>query len=439
MLSKEDNELITRVGPGTLMGAFMRQYWLPGMLSSELPAPDSDPLRIRLLGEDLIAFRDTSGKVGVIQNNCPHRGASLFFGRNEEAGLRCVYHGWKFAVDGTCVDMPNEPSESDFKHKVRAVAYPTRERGGMIWVYMGPRQEPDLPPLPHIEANMLPDGEGAIFMSMRECNWLQGLEGDIDTSHFGFLHAGAIDPQEMPGGTFSKYVTSNRAPQYAVLTRDYGTMYGAYRPAEEDSYYWRIAHFVFPFWTFTPPGPLGAKVAAGCWVPIDDEHVHQINFSRKAPGLTRVRGGDMLPRTSGPYGRFGWVANKRNDYLIDRDMQRTNRGPDGYSGIKGVLMQDQAVTESMGPIYDRSQEHLATGDAMIIRTRRRLLDAALALANGGTCAPCVDEPDAWLQRSGGVVLPRDADFVAATAELRKPFVTHAEIDVANLVGPIPAA
>jgi phthalate 4,5-dioxygenase len=441
MLSKEDNELITRVGPGTVMGAFMRQYWLPGLLSTELPSADSDPLRIRLLGEDLIAFRDTNGKVGVLQENCPHRGASLFFGRNEELdpGLRCVYHGWKFAVDGTCVDMPNEPDESNFKSKVKAVAYPTRERGGMIWVYMGPREEPDLPPLPNIEANLLPDGEGAIFMSMRECNWLQGLEGDIDTSHFGFLHAGAFDPEEMPGGTFSKYVTSNRAPQYAVLTRDYGTMYGAYRPAEEDSYYWRIAHFVFPFWTFTPPGPLGAKVSAGCWVPIDDEHVHQINFSRAAPGLTRFATGDMLPRTSSPYRRFRWVANGENDYLIDREVQRANQGPNGYTGISGVLMQDQAVTESMGPIYDRSQEHLATGDAMVIRTRRRLLDAALALANGGLTAPCVDEPDAWLQRSGGVVLPRDADFVAATEGLREPFVQHPEIDVANVVGPIPAA
>jgi phthalate 4,5-dioxygenase len=300
MLTKEDNELITRVGPGTVMGNFMRQYWLPGLLSSEVPSPDSDPLRVRLLGEDLVAFRDTNGTVGLIQHNCPHRGASLFFGRNEEAGIRCVYHGWKFDVHGNCVDMPNEPAESDFKHKVQAVAYPTRERGGMVWVYMGPRSESDLPPLPSIEANMLPDDESAIFMSMRECNWLQGLEGDIDTSHFGFLHAGAIDPDEMPGGTFSKYVVNNRAPQYAVLNRDYGTMYGAYRPAEADSYYWRIAHFVFPFFTFTPPGPLGAKVSASCWVPIDDEHTHQIGFSKVVPGLNRGRRGDMLPRRPPP-------------------------------------------------------------------------------------------------------------------------------------------
>jgi hypothetical protein len=156
------------------------------------------------------------------------------------------------------------------------------------------------------------------------------------------------------------------------------------------------------------------------------------------PGLIRGNRGDMLPRTSSPHRRFRWVANQDNDYLIDRAVQRANLGPDGYTGIKGVLMQDQAVTESMGPIYDRSQEHLASGDSMIIRTRRRLLDAALALADG-RAAPCVDEPDAWLQRSGGIVLPRDADWVTATEELRKPFVAHPEIDVASLVGPIPAA
>src|SRR5579859_4879109 len=155
MLSKEENEILTRVGPGTLMGNLLRRYWTPACLSSELPGSDSDPIRVRLLGENLIAFRDTDGKVGLIQNHCPHRGASLFFGRNEESGLRCVYHGWKFSHDGTCVDMPNEPAESDFKSKVKAVAYPTNESGGIVWVYMGTRADADLPPLPDLEGNML--------------------------------------------------------------------------------------------------------------------------------------------------------------------------------------------------------------------------------------------------------------------------------------------
>src|SRR5579884_749980 len=160
MLKREENELITRVGPGTPMGATMRRYWMPALLSSELPEPDCPPKRVRLLGEDLIAFRDSSGKVGLLQENCPHRGASLFFGRNEECGLRCVYHGWKFDTEGNCTDMPNEPAESDFRTKVKAVAYPTCERGGVVWAYLGSRSVP--PPLPSIEANLLPDGESLV-------------------------------------------------------------------------------------------------------------------------------------------------------------------------------------------------------------------------------------------------------------------------------------
>src|SRR5215471_6752726 len=188
MLSTEDNELLCRVGPGTPMGAFMREYWLPAFLANELPEADSDPMRLRLLGENLIAFRTSSGTFGLIANNCPHRGASLFFGRNEEEGLRCVYHGWKFDAAGNCVDMPNEPAESDFKHKVKAVAYPCKERGGIVWTYMGTRKDP--PPLPDLEANVL---EGATATAFQlEGNWLQILEGDIDTTHVGFLHYGGL-------------------------------------------------------------------------------------------------------------------------------------------------------------------------------------------------------------------------------------------------------
>ncbi len=146
MLSKEDNELLTRTGQGTPMGELFRRFWLPALLPSELPAPDCDPIRLRILGEDLIAFRDTNSNVGFLANNCPHRGASLFFGRNEESGLRCVYHGWKFDVSGTCVDMPNEPAESDFRTKVTARAYPATEYAGLVWIYMGPAERK--PPLP---------------------------------------------------------------------------------------------------------------------------------------------------------------------------------------------------------------------------------------------------------------------------------------------------
>ena len=270
MLSNADNQALCSVGPGTLMGDLIRQYWIPALLASELPAPDSAPVRLRLLGENLVAFRDTSGAVGLVAENCPHRGASLFFGRNEEEGLRCVYHGWKFDTTGSCVDMPNEPPESNFKHKVKVTAYPCTERNGLVWTYMGPRQTP--PPLPDMEGNMLPEGTYSVWAGMRECNFVQAFEGDIDTSHLGFLHQGSYDPAEATPDTFSYYGIAHRAPKYAVVETDYGTMYGAYRPATDDSYYWRIAHFLFPFWTMPPTNVLGVKIVARAWVPIDDEH-----------------------------------------------------------------------------------------------------------------------------------------------------------------------
>src|SRR5215211_2343122 len=185
MLSQSDNEILTRVGPGTLMGNLLRRYWTPALISAELPEPDCPPLRIRLLSENMIAFRTTSGQVGLVANACPHRGASLFFGRNEEEGLRCVYHGWKFDVEGNCVDMPSEPAESNFKSKVRVQAYPCQERNGIIWTYMGPRDVP--PPLPELEGNLSAEGAGRVQKLVRECNFMQALEGDIDTIHAGFL------------------------------------------------------------------------------------------------------------------------------------------------------------------------------------------------------------------------------------------------------------
>src|SRR5215469_13899539 len=362
MLKKEDNELVTRVGPGTPMGNLMRQYWVPAMLSSEVPWADSDPVRVMLLGEKLIAFRDTNGQVGLIQNHCPHRGASLFFGRNEEAGLRCVYHGWKFAIDGTCVDMPNEPAESDFRSKVKAVAYPCQERGGIVWAYMGPRSVP--PPLPDLEGNMLPDGEWNVTAIQRECNWLQALEGDIDTSHFSFLHAGSLKPESQQEGTFSYYMLSDRAPHYSVVDTDYGAMYGAYRGTRDGRRYWRVAQYLFPFYTMPPQGVLGHKITVRCWVPMDDEHTMFImsgpRFRRPATsnGTSPASPlGRMLPGTTDWFGRFRLVANGSNDYQIDRGKQRRNSNAEDFTGITGIHLQDQAITESMGPVYDRTREH----------------------------------------------------------------------------------
>ncbi|WAH35687.1 Rieske 2Fe-2S domain-containing protein [Alicyclobacillus dauci] len=437
MLSKEDNETITRVGPGTTMGNLMRQYWVPALMSSELPQPDCDPVRVMLLGEQLIAFRDTDGRVGLIQDKCPHRGASLFFGRNGECGIRCVYHGWQFDIHGNCIDMPNEPEDSDFKHKVKAVTYPCVERGGLVWTYMGTRETP--PPLPDIEVNQLPDGEYTINPTMLECNWLQAVEGEIDTSHSGFLHFGSITPEDTQEGTYLYYTVKDRAPRYSVVDTDYGVMYGAYRPAKPGWTYWRIAQFMFPFFTQSPEGILGNHVITNAWVPMDDTHTMSYIIIRKVssesgwPGRHPIQGTaanyptvqtPTLPNTTDWFGRFRSAVNASNDYGLDRDRQRS--GLD-YSGIPYLPAQDRAVQESMGPIYDRTQEHLAISDAMVIRVRRRLLAAARGLAEKQVVPPGVDSPAVYRNRSGSTLLPEGADWIEATKELRKAFVDHPEV------------
>jgi phthalate 4,5-dioxygenase len=445
MLSAGDNELLCKVGPGTVVGRLLRQYWIPALMTEELPGADCPPVRLRLLGENLIAFRTTSGTPGVIQNACPHRGASLFFGRNEEEGLRCVYHGWKFDIEGNCVDMPSEPAESNFKSKVHAAAYPCRERNGVIWTYMGPAET--LPPLPDLEPNMLESGEYAVQKVLRECNWVQGLEGDIDTSHLAFLHLGSVKPEDTIEKSFDYYTVKDRAPRYQVIDTEFGTSYGAYRPAEEDTYYWRTAHFLFPFYTMIPTGVLGVQVLVRAWVPVDDDHMMFWSMSAPrtrsigqggAPGtatgaLARMQGPyappaggpagsfEYLPESSDWYGRFRLTQHHANDYMIDREAQHSGQS---YTGIAGIHQQDQAITESMGPIVDRTSEHLGSSDAMVIRTRRRILAAARALDEQSVTPPGANNPEVYRYRSGGVILPRSADWLEATRNLQKAFVEH---------------
>src|SRR6266568_9319533 len=413
MLSKEMNELLTRVGPGTPMGNLLRRYWMPALLSAEAANADSDPVRVRLLGEDLIAFRDSNARIGLLANNCPHRGASLFFGRNEEAGLRCVYHGWKFDTSGACIDMPNEPVESDFKSKVKAIAYPTQERGGIVWLYMGPRSDP--PALPDLEPNMLGDGEWAVSIYQRECNWMQELEGDIDTSHTVFLHTGALSEDDAPPGSWGRYALSDRAPRFEVVPTEAGVMYTAYRPAETESLYYRIAQFLFPFYAMVPTGVLGLDVRVRAWIPMDDHPTVALTMAKPGVGASTtswspLNNTEAVPNSTGWFDRFRCVADESNDYRIDRAAQRTNTS---YTGIPSIYLQDQAVTESMGPIYKRWEEHLGTSDAMIIRTRRRLIEAAHALRAQCTTPPGADDPSVYAVRSGGVVLPRDVHWVEA--------------------------
>jgi phthalate 4,5-dioxygenase oxygenase subunit len=435
MLKQEENELITRVGPGTPMGNFMREYWVPALLSSELPTPDSDPVRVMLLGEQLIAFRDSNGNVGLVANNCPHRGASLFFGRNEEAGLRCVYHGWKFDTAGNCIDMPNEPAESDFRTKVKALAYPCQERGGLVWTYMGPRVEP--PPMPDLEGNMQPNSDQFVRATQLQSNWLQILEGDIDTTHVGFLHYGGLKAEDQIPGSFSEYQLRDKTAHFEVIDTEGGAAYGARRQASAEQVYWRIAQWCFPFYSFTPPGVLGTKKGGNARVPMDDYHTITCSMvsGRNSPTQAIPIRIAQQPNTTEWYGRFRPEQELSNEFRIDREAQRENTGSAGYTGITGIAMQDAAMTGSMGPIYDRSKEHLGSTDAMVIRVRRRLINAVTAHMKHGVTPPGVDDPSAYRVRSGGLFLPPDADWVESTRELRQAFVEHPDLDPA-LNGPL---
>src|SRR5262245_32042474 len=280
MLTYDDNELMCRVGPGTPMGKLLREYWLPSTVpSSLLPQPDCPPVRVKLLGEDLIAFRTTSGHVGLVANSCPHRGASMFFGRNEEAGLRCVYHGWKFDTDGTCVDMPSEPAESNFRSKVRINAYPTHESGGIVWTYMGPRET--MPAFRDFGSESMPREEWRASKIKGLCNWVQGLEGNIDTSHIGFLHrsfAFANNPyvaeEDRPGylSTELSYLIwlADPGPKLEIEETWYGFRYAGLRKTPAGHTHARITDFVMPSLTYIATIPFGGTNGL-LMVPIDDK------------------------------------------------------------------------------------------------------------------------------------------------------------------------
>jgi phthalate 4,5-dioxygenase len=276
---------------------------------------------------------------------------------------------------------------------------------------------------------------------MRECNWLQALEGDIDTVHAAFLHRGMNEPEDYPEGTFTYYELKNRAARYVALDKEFGAMYGGYRPAEPGENYWRIGQFLFPFWSQVPSGLLGHKISVNCYVPMDDHHtmVFQVNsvarsaFGKETLALTRsLEGSDFYqPNTTDWFGRFRMVQSAENDYLMNREDQVAGVC---FTGIPGnALPEDTAVTESMGPIMDRTSEHLGTSDVMIIRVRRRLLQAIKAFSDEKEVPPGVDNPSCYAIRSGSVVLPEDTDWLEGVKDLLPAFVDNNLND--EIVGP----
>ncbi|MBV8084860.1 MAG: Rieske 2Fe-2S domain-containing protein [Chloroflexi bacterium] len=389
MLSAQENELITRVGPGTPMGNLFRRHWLPAMLSTELPEPDCPPIKLRLLGEDLVAVRLTSGQVAVLHTYCPHRNANLFWGRNEEEGLRCVYHGWKFDVDGNCVDMPNEPPTSNFASKIKQPAYQALDRGGFIWVYMGPREL--APEVPHMDWMDVPDSHRVVHKRMQMCNWLQNLEGEVDSSHVSFLHSNlGQDGMRVIGGS------QDRHPVFSVVETEFGLAISARREAPNNQYYWRITPFQLPSYTIVP-GTLGGLYIFTGAIPVDDSTMM---------GMTVMWNPEQAIERSMPIvdvdDKFHAVENKGNDYKIDRALQKTT----SYTGIRSVRVQDMAVQEDQrGPISDRTTEHLGTSDMGVIATRRLLLKQARQLEKGIEPAQ-PHTPEAYHLRSLAITVDR---------------------------------
>lgn len=429
MLSVEDNELLTRVGPGTPMGTFMRQYWIPAVGGKDL-SPDGVPYRIRLLGEDLLAFRDSDGAVGVIEPFCAHRRAPLFFGRNEESGIRCVYHGWKFDVSGQCVDMPNEPNGSTFKDKISIGSYPARERNGVVWVYMGGGEPPELP---EFEWNGVPSDQVHVSFRVQESNWLQTLEGEIDSSHGPFLHS-RIDGRSSQAMSLA-YSMTDRRPRFEVLDTDYGVAIAARREAGEEEFYWRVQQYLFPFYTMVPPGSRYPTIGGHAWVPIDDHQTLGVCFSYhpanpldekinnlftegtrdgRETGHLTAQGVVEKPDPMLPYNAYRSRHNPRNDYNIDWEDQRTTH----FSGLPGPWPQDAACQTGMGSIVDRTNEHLGSTDAGIVRVRRSLKRAVTKLSKEGLAPASVIDPSLFKVRSVGMRLPRDVNWVEGTAPHR---------------------
>ncbi len=430
MLPKDENELLCRVGPGTPTGNLLRQYWFPAMPSYELPSPDCPPIKVRLLGEDLVAFRNTAGEVGLVANACPHRGASMFFGRNEENGLRCVYHGWKFNTVGDCIDMPSEPAESNFKNKVHIRAYQARDVNHMIWVYMGPRETP--PPFPEFEILGLPaDQVNEPSIMMEEANWFQNLEGDIDSSHIDYLH-GRLREDAPMGGGIRGFFSLDRAPILDVRPTAYGAYYSAKRRWDDNGNNWhRISQYIFPFHTMIAASNPD-QVSLRSFVPLDDHYTMLISqnaqLKRSITPEERARArdsfalsGGYVERSSDPRSRYFTTANKSNDYLLDYELQKTTQ----FCGILFAgNLQDRAMTELMcnedgiEPIYDRSKEHLGTTDRMVIAVRRMLIAASRAMRDEGKIPANVDDVSLDHVRSASAILPEGADWSKETETAR---------------------
>ena len=407
MLTTEENDLLTQTGPETPMGQYFRRFWQPVLLSEELPEPDGDPVRVSVLGEELVAFRDTEGKVGLVERECPHRGADLFFGRNEECGLRCVYHGWKFDVDGKAVDLPNVPPGVRHHETVRLKAYPTREFGEIVWAYLGP-QENRIPELPHMEFGFVKPAGRYVTKQLMECNWAQVMEGDLDTSHFSFLHmpAPSVPSNENPDAPADeqrlKWIRNDPMPKFQILEHDVGFVVGGARSTDDaGETYWRMTQYTFPANGTGPSTMPGETYFGFTVVPVTDVacwmYCYAWNPERDLGNAEREKlstiGHGIIAETDENYIP---LRNRGNDYEIDRNLQRTHT----FTGVKGLAEQDIMIQQSQGFIADRTCENLTATDAAIVKFRRTVMDGARRLAEDGEEPEAPRRHDAYKTRPG---------------------------------------
>ena len=374
MLSRKENELLTRADLNDPMGALISRYWIPALLSEEIPLPDSPPVQVKLLGQQLVAFRDTDGRIGLLAEHCAHRGTSLFYGRNEGSGLRCIYHGWKYDVEGNVLETPAEPPGSDFKNKIRIAAYATKEVAGIIFAYLGPRDK--IPLFPNYEWTGIPLSHTYVTKCLLECNYLQGLEGECDSAHTSFLHR-TFDEKSQRA-----HVNLNQAPSYDIEKRDFGLRLAAKRKLPSGENYVRVSTFVMPVSCWISSR---RNKEAHFYVPVNNQSTwrYDLGFRRVEP----VDEHEVHRRTQiGP--DYRKIRNRDNHYLQDRALQKER----DFTGIEDFLNEDACATESMGAICDRTREHLGVSDMGVIELRRFFLDALDSIQNGADPPHLVYDP-----------------------------------------------
>ena len=441
MLTHEENDLLCRVEGKAPMGQMMRRYWLPACMAEEVAEADGAPVRVRMLGEDLVAFRDTDGKVGVLGEYCPHRGASLVFGRNEECGLRCLYHGWKMDVEGNVLEMASEPPESRLAEKVKHKAYPAREAGGFVWIYMGPPEtmpEFEPPPFAPTEAANV-----SIVKVQVPCNWAQILEGAIDSAHSSSLHSTDMPParveRAMAAGGVWPRPSTDKAPRLQVQLANYGFRYAAIRRPIKDSAtkdYVRITTYVAPITVLIPPNNVYSL--ANVNVPMDDTHTtfYFIGWSDWGAGIDKEAFRKFCHARVGIDldAQYRRVRTRDNNYLQDRKAMKLG----DYTGIPGIPNQDMAMWETMGPIADRSRERLGASDIAIVQFRRLMIDAVKRFARGepalGTSAPHI--PHAKLRSFEGIV-PKTVNWRTLGTSVEEMATYPKEVDPREDIGVAP--